>query len=118
MDPTTLDSYAQHAADSLALIDVATIDAGVSFTVEQIITEAGQVVGHYHLVLGNGSASVMPGAADNPDITIKQEAETAQALREGTLHAQGAFLTGKLSVDGDIAKLLSHGPLLSGLLAG
>jgi hypothetical protein len=37
-------------------------------------------------------------------------------LRLGEIHAQRAFLTGRLSIDGDIDKLLNHGALLSSLL--
>lgn len=118
MNDTGLDSYATHTADAIAKLDTSSIGDDVAFTLEQIITEDGATVGHYHLILESGTVNVFPGAPANPDITIKQDADTARALRDGTLHAQGAFLTGKLSVDGDIDKLLQHGPLLSGLLSG
>lgn len=118
VESTQLDSYAQHTADAVARLDTSAIDEDVLLTLEQIISDGADVVGHYHLVLARGVASVHAGAASNPDITIKQDAETAQALRDGALHAQGAFLTGRLSVDGDIDKLLEHGPLLAGLLGG
>lgn len=117
MTGSQLDSYAQRTADRLAHLDASTLDSQVAMTIEQVITDDDDVVGHYHLVLGSGSATVHAGAATDPDIIIKQDAETARALRDGTLHAQGAFLTGKLSVDGDINKLIEHGPLLSRLLA-
>lgn len=117
MTESSLDSYGKRTADQLAHVAASMIDEQVAFTIEQIITDAGEIVGHYHLVLGSGAATVHPGAAPNPDITIKQDAETAEALRDGTLHAQGAFLTGRLSVDGDVAKLIEYGPLLTSLLA-
>lgn len=113
-----LDSFAARTAESIAKLDPSSIGDDVDLTIEQIITEGGENVGHYHLILKSGAANVFPGGAANPDVTIKQDAETARALRDGSLHAQGAFLTGKLSVDGDIDKLLQHGPLLSGLLSG
>ena len=114
----TLDSYAQQTAEAVTKLDQSLIGEDVSFTIEQIITSGTDVVGHYHLVLADGTATVLPGPAEAADITIKQDEDTAAALRDGTLHAQGAFLTGKLSVDGDISKLLEYGPLLSSLLAG
>ncbi len=117
MEEIQLDSYAQHTAAAIEQLDTSALSQDVSITLEQVITSDGETVGHYHLVLANGAANVHPGAATSPDITIKQDAETAQALRDGILHAQGAFLTGRLSVDGDIAKLIEHGPLLSSLLA-
>ena len=114
----SLDDYAQQTANAVEGIDTSLIGSDVDFTLEQVITKNDAVVGHYHLVLAKGSASVHPGASAGPDIVIKQDAETARAIRAGELHAQGAFLTGKLSIDGDINKLLEHGPLLSSLLDG
>lgn len=115
---TSLDQYGEQTAKAIEAMDASLIGSDVNFTLEQVITEDGAVVGHYHLVLANGAASVLPGAGDQSDIVITQDAETARAIREGELHAQGAFLTGRLSVDGDIEKLLEHGPLLSSLLGG
>lgn len=113
-----LDSYAQHTAGAIAALDTSQLDPTAAITIEQIIVNDGEVVGHYHLTFESGSASVVSGSAASPDITIRQDAETAQGLRDGSIHAQGAFLTGRLSVDGDIDKLVEYGPLLSSLLAG
>ncbi len=117
MEHGSLDEYAAHTAKAIESIDGDQIGHDVDLTIEQIITDEGSVVGHYHLRLRAGEASVQPGPSDSADVTIKQDASTAQALRDGRLHAQGAFLTGRLSVDGDISKLVEHGPLLSALLA-
>ena len=113
----SLGEYASHTAKAVASLDGSLIGNDVDFTLEQVITEDGAIVGHYHLVLAAGTAAVHPGPAESADITIKQDAETARAIRNGTLHAQGAFLKGRLAVDGDITKLLEHGPLLGELLA-
>lgn len=113
-----LDPYATQTAKAIEAMDTSHIGEDVNFTLEQVITEDGSVVGHYHLVLTDGTASVHPGEGDHSDIVIRQDAETARAIRAGELHAQGAFLTGRLSVDGDIDKLLQHGPLLSSVLSG
>ncbi len=117
MEHGQLDEYAAHTARAIAFVDGSQIGEDVDLTIEQLITEHGATVGHYHLVLRSGIASVHSGPAQTPDVTIKQDAATAQALRDGSLHAQGAFLTGRLSVDGDVAKLIEHGPLLGSLLA-
>lgn len=113
-----LDEYASHTAETIDAIDQTIIGEDVHLTIEQVIHEGESLVGNYHLVLADGSATVHPGPANSPDITITQDAATARAIRSGSLHAQGAFLTGRLSVDGDIDKLLQHGPLLSSLLGG
>ena len=118
MEAGRLDPYAQHTADALSERDLSAVPDDVALTIEQVISDAGEVVGHYHLKIEEGAALVLPGAPVHPDVTIRQDAETAMALRDGTLHAQGAFLTGRLSVDGDINKLLEHSGLLSELLSG
>ena len=114
----SLDEYASKTAAALESIDASQIGSDVHLTLEQIITEDGEVISNYHLVLTPGSATVNAGPASSPDITIKQDAATAVAIRNGTLHAQGAFLTGRLSVDGEIDKLIQHSALLSSLLSG
>ena len=118
MEDIQLDSYGQHTADAISKLDTSAVPKDVSLTLEQVITSGKDVVGHYHLVLKDGTAGVHPGAATKPDITIRQDAQTAQALRDGELHAQGAFLTGRLAIEGDMDKLLEYGPLLSELLGG
>lgn len=118
MEEGQLDPYGQHTADALSGRDLDAITDDVALTIEQVISNDGEVVGHYHLKIEEGAARVFPGAPAEPDVTIRQDAETAKALRDGTLHAQGAFLTGRLSVDGDINKLLEHSRLLSELLSG
>jgi len=117
MTSEVLDEFAAHTASMVAGLDTGELLDGVQFTLEQVVTDGSNIAGHFHLVLADGSALVRPGAADNPDVTIRQDIETARALRDGSLHAQGAFLTGRLTVDGDIAKLLEHGPVLTQLLS-
>ena len=89
---------------------------GVSLTIEQRIVDDGECVACYHLVLADGSALVHDGPASHPDVTIEQDSHTATALRSGGLHAQTAFLTGRLTITGDVRKLTEHGPLLAELL--
>lgn len=114
----SLDQYASQTATAIESIDSSQIGGDVHLTLEQIITKNGEVVSNFHLVLASGSATVHAGPADAPDITIKQDADTADAIRSGALHAQGAFLTGRLSIDGDVDKLIEHSALLSSLLSG
>ena len=59
------------------------------------------------------------GASDDvdADIVISQDVETAAALRAGTTHAQTAYLTGRLTIDGDVDKLLHYGPALQAIVS-
>lgn len=112
-----MDQFGSHAASALANLDTSNIDPDLHVVLEQQVTSGNDIVEHYHVVVVDGSVSVEPGAADSPDVVLRQSAETAEALRDGSLHAQAAFLTGRLSIDGDINRLLEHGPLLAQLLS-
>ncbi len=120
MESTTSDSstdaFYAHAAATIDRIDPALVPDDVSFTLEQQITDGDQLVGHYHFTIADGTVAVIHGAAQAADVTLRQDATTARSLQDGTIHAQGAFLTGRLSIDGDINTLLENGPLLSRLL--
>ncbi len=50
---------------------------------------------------------------DDADVTLSADAETFQAILEGELDATAAFMTGKLSVDGDMGMAMQLGSLLS-----
>jgi putative sterol carrier protein len=58
--------------------------------------------GSWHLVLDQGRASVHPGAAAAPNVTVGMEATDFFSLVEGKLSGQSAFLMGKLRVQGDM----------------
>lgn len=111
-----LGEFGAHTAALIADVDSESIPDDVSFVLEQQVTRDDQLVGNYHLAIGGGNVRVVPGPAINPDVTLRQDEATARALQDGTLHAQGAFLTGRLSIDGDINALLEHGELLTKLL--
>ena len=112
-----MDSFADHSAASIERLGSAADLDGVDLTIEQHVTDVdGDEV--WHLRITDGTITSVPGPADRADVTLRQDAATARALRDGELHAQHAFLTGRLVIDGDIAKLLEHGDLLAGLLKG
>jgi putative sterol carrier protein len=48
------------------------------------------------------------GTVDNADVTIGQTYDTASAIAQGDLNTQTAFMTGKLKVSGNLAKLMMH----------
>lgn len=62
----------------------------------------------YYLQTDDGSARLELGTLDNPDVTVKQTYETAAAISKGELDTQTAFMTGKLKVSGNLAKLMMH----------
>lgn len=110
--------FGTHATTALANITSSDIPDDVHLVLEQIVHDNDEVVDQYHVVVANGDVQVVAGPAEHADVVLRQDAATARALRDGTLHAQSAFLTGRLSIDGDINKLLENGPLLAALLPG
>ena len=108
--------FAEHTSAAIAALDETALPRDVELTIEQQINDGEKLIDQFHVRLHAGTATVVTGAAPNPDVTIRQDVETARALRLGEIHAQRAFLTGRLSIDGDIDKLLRHGDLLSSLL--
>ena len=65
--------------------------------------------------LADGNAKMGIGQADTPDVTITQDYPTAVAIAKGELNAQNAFMTGKLKVTGNMAKLMQHQGAFAGL---
>lgn len=111
-----MNEFATHAAKELSALTTDAVPPGVDLTIEQRIIDGDHVIDHFHVRFADGTSSVTEGPAADPDVTIEQDVETARALRAGEIHAQRAFLTGRLSIDGDIDLLLKHGPLLTELL--
>ena len=62
----------------------------------------------YHLVIKDGSLTAGPGPTDDPDATIANDYETAMAISKGELNTQMAFMTGKMKVSGNMAKIMMN----------
>lgn len=110
--------FAAHTSQMIDGLDPDAVPPDANFVIEQQITDDERLVDRFHVRLVDGAAMVIEGAAVEPDLIIRQDVQTARALRNGEIHAQRAFLTGQLEIDGDIDKLLEHGPMLTSLLAG
>lgn len=63
---------------------------------------------NYYLSTGGGNATMGIGDLENADVTVKQSYDTAAAISKGELNTQTAFMTGKLKVSGNLAKLMMH----------
>jgi putative sterol carrier protein len=62
----------------------------------------------YYLRAAGGTTDLGLGSIENPDVTVKQSYDTAIAISKGELNTQTAFMTGKLKVSGNLAKLMMH----------
>ncbi len=50
---------------------------------------------------------------DDTDVTLSADAETFKAMLDGELNPTSAFMSGKLSVDGDMGMAMKLGAILS-----
>ena len=62
----------------------------------------------YYLESSGGTTNVVIGELEDADVTVKQSYDTAVAISKGDLNTQTAFMTGKLKVSGNLAKLMMH----------
>ena len=81
-----------------------TAELGIQFEVEE--GPDGEV--NYYLSASGGNAVMALGDLENADVTVKQSYDTAVAIFKGELNTQTAFMTGKLKVSGNLAKLMMH----------
>ncbi len=79
-------------------------DLGIQFQTED--GPDGEV--NYYLSSRGGKASMSLGELESPDVTVKQSYDTASAISQGHMNTQTAFMTGKLKVSGNLAKLMQH----------
>ena len=77
---------------------------GFSGTAKFVIDGEGAI-----MLDGNGARA----GDDDADVTLTADTETFQSILEGDLDATAAFMTGKLSVDGDMGMAMQLGSVLS-----
>jgi len=62
----------------------------------------------YSFTIQDGSLVAAAGDADSPDATISNSYETAVAVSKGDMNTQMAFMSGKLKVSGNMAKIMMN----------
>jgi putative sterol carrier protein len=99
------------AADSDYQAATATTDLTLQFVVTD--TPDGEV--EYNVTMANGTTAFAPGALEGADATIRNNYETAMAISKGDLNTQAAFISGKLKVEGNLAKIMMNQSALTAL---
>ena len=98
-----LTSTVNENADFMAAI------AKVDLTLQFETTDAPEgTEATYHLAIKDGALVAGPGPADEPDATISNDYATAMAISKGELNTQMAFMTGKMKVSGNMAKIMMN----------
>jgi putative sterol carrier protein len=62
----------------------------------------------YYFKIQGGSLEASAGDAEAPDATISNTYETAAAVSKGEMNTQMAFMSGKLKVSGNMAKIMMN----------
>lgn len=88
---------------------------GVDLMVQQVVNDAPEGDGQYYMGIRDGKVLLGLGRADSPDVTIRQTYETAVAMDKGELDAQQAFMSGRLEITGNMAKIMQYQPQLGRL---
>ncbi|ALG90978.1 MULTISPECIES: SCP2 sterol-binding domain-containing protein [Actibacterium] len=87
------------------------IDAAVKALSEKI---EGGIDGSVKFVIeGEGAVYLdedgVRAGDDDADVTLSADLETFQAMLAGDVHPTAAFMTGKLTIDGDMGKAMKLG---------
>lgn len=103
------DEWAQAVTDALNSHPGFKSSVGsADLTIQFKTTDAPQGEIDYYLTTSGDQANLEMGEADSPDVTVAQNYETASAISKGDLNTQTAFMTGKIKVSGNLAKLMMH----------
>jgi putative sterol carrier protein len=85
------------------------VDLGLQFNV----TDGPQGPTDYYLSVGDGTALLALGELDGADASVGSDYETAAAIAKGELNVQMAFMTGKIKVGGNMAKVMMYQGLIN-----
>jgi putative sterol carrier protein len=104
---------AQQAVEADTTLATATKD--VRLSVQQVITGGPDGDTAFHVVIDDGTVRVLDGEASDATVTFIQNWDTASAISQGEVSAQGAFMTGLIQVRGDLPTLIEFGNVFSGV---
>jgi hypothetical protein len=104
------EGYVAAANEALQRPDIVEMIGDLSLSVQFRVTDppdAEEPI-FYNLVFGGGGARMALGQIDDPDVRITSSYETTARLARQEIKDQVAFLTGKLKVAGNMARLMGN----------
>lgn len=83
--------------------------SSASMSLQYVVTDTpeGGEIKFYMDATGDEPVQAI-GEMENPDVTISSTYETAGKIFSGELNTQMAFMTGKIKVSGNLAKLMTQ----------
>jgi len=88
---------------------MANVDLGLQF----VVTGAPEGDIHYFLKVADGKATMARGELPDADASVTSDYDTSVALSKGELNVQMAFMTGKIKVGGNMAKIMMNQGLIN-----
>ena len=88
--------------------------AGKTATIQNVIATSDGTK-RYWFRIADGSVDLQSGDAPTPDATIEQDEATAAGLARGEINPVGAFMSGKLKINGSMMLLMQLQGALSEL---
>ena len=80
-----------------------------------VVSDAPEGDVEYSVTMAGGTTTYAPGTAEGADATIRSNHETAMAIFKGDLNTQAAFISGKLKVEGNLAKIMMNQSAMTSL---
>jgi hypothetical protein len=104
------EEYVAAANEALGRPDIVEMIGDLQLVVQFRVTDPpeGAEPVFYNLVFGGGGARMALGQVDDPDVRITSSYETSAGLAREEIRDQIAFLTGKLKVAGNMARLMAN----------
>ncbi|MBT8215782.1 MAG: hypothetical protein HKN74_07350 [Acidimicrobiia bacterium] len=99
------------AGDDAYQSATATTDLSLQF----VVADAPEGDVEYHATMANGTTTYAAGPNESADATIRSNYDTAVAISKGDLNTQAAFISGKLKVEGNLAKIMMNQSALTAL---
>jgi len=88
---------------------MANVDLGLQFNV----TGGPDGDADYYLQVADGTAALSLGELEDFDASVASDYESASSISQGDLNVQMAFMTGKIKVGGNMAKVMMHQGLIN-----
>jgi putative sterol carrier protein len=82
--------------------------ASADMSVQFVVSDAPEGEAKFYLDATGDDPVQALGELENADVTITSNYETTSAIFSGELNTQMAFMTGKIKVNGNMAKLMTQ----------
>lgn len=87
--------------------------ANVDLSVQFDVSDGPEGDLSYYIKIADGTVETDLGPFADADVTVSSDMDTSKAISKGELNVQMAFMTGKIKVGGNMAKIMMHQNVLN-----